>query len=577
MNTLVRDFVHTLDSRFSDDTSKTTMAEWVTANTHLRKRPFSYKGYEFQIQIMNDMHPNLSCKKCSQVGLSETQVRKFLGWLRRNSGTSGIFTMPDDKMRDRISQTRVKPLVESEAVFNPPSADKPVRQKGLYQIDDSFAYFTGSTEGDATSIPADILIHDEIDLTDQAMIGLFQSRLQNSEHKIVQQFSTPTFPGYGVDLSFSESDQHEYMLRCTSCGHHQLPEFNQRFMCLPELTKAPDNLVEISPEQVDTIDMDNAYWRCERCSKPLDLADPALREWVPRYPGRRGRGYYVRPTSTARISIPYIFDSLLKYRRLDNMKGFYNTVLGETFNDANAQISEADIRTCLGPASPQEDDPTAPTFIGIDLGAICHLVLGQPGRTILFRQIPRAQLLDFVKGLFKKFNIISGCVDRYPDTTLAEQLRDIEDHKGIIMPIHYATSASAPPLTEVKDEFDETTHWAAHRTKTLDTVAATIRRQKISIQGYTNLTSVLITHLRDLIRVEHPEVPPVWNKTRGEDHLFHALGYMLLSQRLVDAVLYRTDQERRSNLLIQGARVLPAGDLSPHALNRHKPTTLGLR
>ncbi|WP_204307082.1 hypothetical protein, partial [Klebsiella aerogenes] len=72
-----------------------------------------------------------------------------------------------------------------------------------------FGYITGTTEGEATSISADILMEDEVDLADQSMRSLFQSRLQGSLWKITQRFSTPTYLGYGIDAAYQASDKHE--------------------------------------------------------------------------------------------------------------------------------------------------------------------------------------------------------------------------------------------------------------------------------------------------------------------------------------------------------------------------------
>lgn len=122
MNLHVRDFLSGIEARYPDDTSVMAMSTWLERNTKLKKEQFSFRNYEFQRQIADDLHPQLSCMKPSQVGLSELQIRKFLAFLKRNTAVTGIFTLPNDKMRDRISQTRIKPLVDSEAVFNGPTA-----------------------------------------------------------------------------------------------------------------------------------------------------------------------------------------------------------------------------------------------------------------------------------------------------------------------------------------------------------------------------------------------------------------------------------------------------------------------
>lgn len=566
MNAYLRDFLSTANERFSADASNMSMSEWITSNTTLRKRPFSFKGFEFQKQIIDDMHPSLCCIKVSQIGLSESQFRKYFAFLRRNTGTTGIYTMPTEIMRDRISQTRVKPMIDADKVFNPIGVDKPVRQKGLYQIDQSFGYFTGSSEGDATSISADLLMHDEIDLTDQTMVSLFQSRLQGSRFKITQSFSTPTYHGYGIDLQYQNSDQHEYLYRCPHCRHHQIPTFTPMFVHMPGLTSDVEDLTKLSAEQIHAIDHENAHWCCERCRKPLDLHDPTLREWVAKHPGRAMRGYRVRPTTVATITLPYVLRQLLNYSQKDNIKGFCNTVIGEAYEDGNARLSEAEIRALMDSPGRPEISPLTPCFIGIDMGLVCNLILATSNTTVLFEQVPEAQIVERVSQLLKQFNIVKGCIDRFPYTPTSEQIRDISG--GKIMPVGYATTPSAPSIKEVFDINEQPSHWNAARTKAIDAVVGAIRRKKFRIGGYGNLAGVIVNHLRDMVRVEAPDQPAIWNKVSGEDHIFHAFVYLELSKYAYSNAFGDGDRELRTHCFVEGVGGSSSGGLNPHDLNK---------
>lgn len=425
-NTHVLDFLQGIEARYPDDASTMSMSTWIEKNTHLKKRAFSFDQYAFQRKIADDTHPDLSVMKPSQIGLTEIQIRKFLAFLKRNTAIKGIYTLPNDKMRDRISQTRIKPLVEGESVFNGPALDKPVRHKGLYQIDESFGYVTGTTEGDATSIDADFLFHDEIDLTDDRMLGLFQSRLQGSTFRVTQRFSTPTFFGTGIDATYSASDQHEYVHRCASCRRFQIPAFHPRFLNLPGLDTDEEDLSQLTNEEIDGIDFSELYVRCERCSEPLDLANDFLWEWVPTYPSRGSRGYRVRPFNVPHLITPtYIFQQLKLRRQQGDIQGFHNTVLGDPFNDSNARISEEDIVACLD--SPAEQPPADGEVlaVGIDVGIICHVVLASPSRVLRMRQVHHTELVATVKAILDEFpgRVIAGCMDRHPYTPTAEQIR----------------------------------------------------------------------------------------------------------------------------------------------------------
>lgn len=569
-NNLLDNFIQTLESRFSDDASSMAMSEWIIRNTSLKKRPFSFHKYEFQKRITDDLHPNLAVIKISQVGLTEVQFRKFFAFLRRNVGTTGIFTMPTETMRDRVSQTRVRPMIDADDVFNPDGVEKPIRQKGLIQVDSSFGYLTGSSETDATSIAADILFTDELDLTDQSMVALFQSRLQGSTYKITQNFSTPTYTGYGIDALYSTSDQHEYFYRCPHCNHHQIPTFTPNFVHLAGLPSdaSPVDLSSLSIEQILSIDHENnnSYWKCEKCHSRLDLTDPSLREWVPRYPGRPTRGYRVRPTTVSTITVPYVLTQLQNYIRLDNLKGFKNTVLGEPYDDSSARLSEADIRAVMQSPAEPEIPPYAPCFIGIDVGITCHLILSTHDTTVFFKQVHGTDLANTISELMLKYNIICGCIDRYPDTTLSEQIKSITN--GKIIPIHYATAPNAPTIKQNIDIDGTVSHWNAHRTRAIDEAVNLIRRHQLKLNGYGSFGNLIVSHLRDMVRVENADTPPVWNKVTGQDHFFHALTYLAIARRASDVDFMNPNHDRRSHCFVVGIPSSPPAGLSPSSLNK---------
>jgi hypothetical protein len=563
-NPFVREFAAGLNSRFAEDSERMSMSQWIEKHTHLRKKPFSFVGYEFQRAIADDMSTDLSCIKCSQVGLTEIQLRKYLGFLKRTTAVTGIFTLPDDAMYKRVSATRVKPLVNSEKVFNM-GDPQPIRQMGLYQIDQSFAYFTGNKESDATSIPADIKLHDELDLSEQEIISLFSSRLQNSDYKIDQAFSTPTFTGYGIDAKFQVSDQHEYLLRCTSCNHHNIPLFNLDFVTIPGLTADLNSIMDLSDEILDPLDLSQAYLRCERCSEPLDRNTPSLREWVPKFPARKGRGYYVRPFCTSRLEIPYLVDQLLKHKQKDTLRRYYNTVVGEPYNDENARLSEAQIRACMKSSGVPEITPGTPCFLGVDVGNTCHLVLATSSVIFLWKQIKAEDLATEIAALRKQYNIIAGCMDRHPQTVLANSIRDASNN--VIMPVEYRGKVA---IEFVKDELDNVSHLQGERTGMIDAAWNAIRLQHYAFAGYGYHGPLLVQHFQDMVRIEEPEKPAVWNKVNGNDHFFHAMAFLLMAMRMKKALDYNPDAENRIMYQISNIPILTPNISPLQVLNRKR-------
>jgi hypothetical protein len=542
-NALTRDFATRLQQRFAEDTESMPMSVWIEKNTSLRKKPFSFKGFEFQRAIVDDMHPDLSCIKCSQIGLTEVQLRKNFGFLKRNVGTVSIFTLPKEDMFKRISTTRAGPIVNGDPVFNQFSPTRPARSMALYQIDQSFGYFTGMTEGDATSINADALFHDEVDLSDQEMMGLFQSRLQGSEFRITQGFSTPTFVGYGIDADYNVSDKRHYMCRCPRCRHHNEPTFAPQFIHVPGLPSDLNRLDEIDDRIIQKLDLENSVIICERCGGPLPIGDPDTREWVAERPGARKHGYRVTPFATPRLTISYVVDQLLLQKRKGELRYWYNTVLGEPYNDSNARLSEAEIRAIMKGLGEVEIGADVPVAIGIDVGQTCHVVLvalHQEPVVFKWMQVPAEKLPKTVSELREMYNIVVGGMDRHPYEPLANQVRD--ESEAAVFPIEYR---GADPIRIVTDEFDQFSHVQANRTKAIDAVAAMIRKARCAFAGYGHFDRLIIEHFMDMVRMEEPDEPAVWNKLTGQDHFFHALVFAIAAVKAAEVQSYNELDEQR--------------------------------
>jgi hypothetical protein len=532
---LFKTLYDTAHQKFAGGDTAVPLNDWIESYTTYRRRPFSYNRYPFQQKIAGDDHNNLTVIKCSQIGLTEIQVRKFFAMLRRNNGISGIFSLPNDDMRKRLYTTRMAPILQADEIFNPLMGDKPVRRQDLVQIGDSFGYITGCTEGEATSIPADMLFHDELDLSPQDIIGLYQSRLQGSDMKITQSFSTPTFMGFGVDRQYSLSDQHQYLVRCEACNHWQFPIFDHRFIHVPKLEFEVEKLTDLTAEQIADLDLSGAFVKCEKCRKPLDLGNPEFREWVAAIPSRsQMRGYKVNPFSTDRLGLDYIFHQLSQYKEKENLKGFYNTVLGEPYTESSAQIQKHEIEKCFTSSpNPPDVGKDMGVFMGIDMGQMCHIVL--LGDTladgkepfIYFDIVNIHQLAERIADLRKIYSIVQCCVDRYPYTPTVDAFRDMTN--GLVMPVHFGGNAIIMPK---KDEGNNLIYYTANRTVTLDRVRTSISNELAVIGGYGPYRDTIVTHLRDMVRDESPEKEPEWKKLNGNDHFFFAMSYAMLAKRV---------------------------------------------
>ena len=80
-----------------------------------------------------------------------------------------------------------------------------------------------------------------------------------------------------------------------------------------------------------------------------------------------------------------------------------------------------------------EIDKEAPSWLGIDIGQTCHLILGQGSSThriavALFEEVPIKDLIPRVQELLATYNVIGGACDRYPYTPTADELYEEIPH-----------------------------------------------------------------------------------------------------------------------------------------------------
>ncbi len=521
---MANDYLERFANRLKERAAVATMGDWICANTTRAGNKFSFTKYPFQKAIADDMHPSVCVKKLSQVGLSEINYRKMIGFLARNKGVTGLYTYPDLVMKKIQAQTRIKPIFDNDF----PARKEDIRNNDVMQLNDSFLYISANTESSATSTAVDFIMNDEYDLSNQEFLALVNSRIQGSDYKIKHGFSTPTFSGYGISLEYESSDKREYFYKCEHCGHWQVPLYDRAFVHIPGL---PDEVTDLKTELTESIvaglDLDNAYVFCEKCGKPIkELSNGDRREWVAEFPDRYTHGYWVRPFSSSVLSIRYLVTTMADFIKKNEIRRGINTVLGEEYSDSQTRLDKSAIIACMKESRVPEINSATPVFIGIDMGSSCHIVLSTSKRhAFYFTAVPPEALKPTVEELCKKYNIVYGAIDRYPYTPTSNEIRDMSNRR--IFPIEYSYGKTVEPVKEVAGEIS---YYRANRTNALDLIMQGINSGFLELYGYTTYQNVLIEHLRDMFRDDsNADKQPIWKKIRGNDHFFHALAYSFIA------------------------------------------------
>lgn len=560
---ILKDVFNSISDHVMEIQNPKPYEQWVREKTTLGGIPFTTAKYPFQKKILDDMHPNMDVIKISQVGISEIQIRKTLAMAYRNPNRTILFTLPSEDMRDRMVNTRVKPVLTENPVFQEGVTRDTIRSVEITQIKNSFVLFVPAGEKAATSVAADAVLNDEVDLCNPETLALFSSRMQASDWKLSQRFSTPTYTGFGIDLSFRDSDQQVYMYKCPHCNTQQVPEFNPSYIHIPNFPlDITNDLTQFEADWFDkyNIDLTKSYVHCYKCKKRADLGNSELRQWVATYQNRTShRGYKISPFSSANLNPEYIITSLLRYKKSNFLRGWHNTVMGEAYDGGSERLSINDVNMLFTSQTLVEEyDPNFDYFIGYDVGTICHLVLmkSHANRTnetkfVAFEMLKQGELLERVKHLCNKYNVVAGQGDKYPEQILSGAIREATNN--VVLPTRYENNKNPEPFKIIEDEYGQIDHVVLQRTNNFDNLFSDIRTGGVSISGYGVYKETIMTHFRDLKKVDVPEKLPIYEKLTGHDHFLHAAGYAYSAKRRYYGSTETT--EEKTMLLFEGLNI----------------------
>lgn len=242
MSEKVPDIVRWLESRTESlrmDYSL-SLAERFVKYYRVEGNPAGFKGYEWQIAILNDLHPRQSIVKRSQVGMTLLAMAKIILLLeqyaivpfyaRDDDGEymachpTGIYTFENaDKVHD-FSSDRLKGFLNDNPFLQGLIEEGEVDQVRLKKFGRSSLYLGGRRNVQSvTSIPGNIVMADEWDRTSDFTIGeQLESRLKaskmfraKSQRGLYIKYSTPEAYGVGVSQEYEDSDQMVFQVKCT--------------------------------------------------------------------------------------------------------------------------------------------------------------------------------------------------------------------------------------------------------------------------------------------------------------------------------------------------------------------------
>jgi DNA-directed RNA polymerase subunit RPC12/RpoP len=492
-----------------------------------------FKDHYFLIKPYADMTPRQVVMKASQVGWSVLAINKAM-WLAKYKKANVIYTLPSKSIVKDFVTPKVDPIIMQNPLYQQMVGK--TDSIALKNIGDRFVYFRGSWEETAAiSISAHVLINDEADRSNQKVLRVYKTRLDDARRErpdlgFIWQFSNPSIPGYGVDEVWQESDQKHWFVKCPHCNYDWYLKF-------------PDN-----------IDFEREVYICAQCHK--DLPDEARR--VGRWVNKRTSdisGYWI-----SQLMIPWIPASKIIEDSLGDKQVFHNFTLGLPYISADTSVSRKTITDCLVPGA----NPLTGVAIGVDNGVVKTVVIGNAYG--IFRTY-ETENWDDIEADIKRYN--AYCViDSNPYPAMPIKLAN--KYRGRVY-VHFFVQDQKDLKVIKWGESDKQYVVQSDRTKILDMLVGEFMNKEVVFNMTLAELEQYIYDWGQLYRTIEENTKgiqrPVWRTIEGRrDHYAFATIYwrIALEKTYSDSGVVRsplTKRQQPDSVIVSPGRTVPAIDL----------------
>lgn len=509
----------------------------------LKGKKYSFAKHEYQIDFANDKHRIVAAEKCAQIGFTEILLRWILCFLVQHQGSQAIFTQPTATDVGKFAKSRVDDCFAECGVIKKLGTSG-IDSAQLKKIGTSFLNLSGTFGTRAAiSVPSDANVYDEVNFSNPKVLNQYKSRLQHSEYKLERCISTPTVPGFGVSDLVNKSDQKHVMIKCSHCGQQQILTWPDSVWISPTLRVGDqDDFAKYVDAPYDF----DPYIACEKCEGKLERIWK-YQEWVAKFPEKARNlddgisGYIISQLDVGFVEVKDIIKA--STRALDgynNPQDFYNFILGKPYAGGDSMpITDA---TKVLATQLMAIEKVSGTFIGIDLGNMCHLVVVKdywlPGRmdptpiVVVTKKIPRNDLETLLPAIMMLYGGIYTVSDAQPYTTTVEKIAKSRPGR---MSICFFGGKKA---YSIASDYVQVT---ANRTQMLDAVTTDLSVARTMIASCVEHYDEIWKHCKNLIKVkaEDEDGTAYYEYVKvndGDDHFGYAYGYALLARRIFHEV-----------------------------------------
>lgn len=511
----------------------TTAPKFISQHTYIRGAKYSFKDHEFQERIISDGSRIVNVQKCSQIGLSEVMARYGVSLACMIPDFSVIVTFPFSGDASDFAKTRIDPFIDTspklKEMINPKMNNGEIKQFGS-----SFMYFRGTNgKTQAISIPADMIISDEIDRSDPHILSQYTSRLTHSSFKLRRNFSTPTIPKFGIAAEMEDSIRWKNLCKCNHCSRWFLPNYFEHV----KIPGFDHDLRTITKTNLPKLRYLEAVLICPHCGAVPSL-QPEHRNWVAENPDSNfeAQGIYVSPFDAPNlITTVDLIKNSTAYAKYSE---FVNQNLGLEEEDASEALTLADLNRAQLPAGVDMRSSML-HCMGIDMGIMCYITIGRISHEgdflVVWRErCPIGMLEERKKRLAAEWKVVVTVMDSQPYVDTVQRFQKFDKN------LYGAVYSNAKTLESFKVKMFEgdvnegklPIHTVQiNRDKSLDMLMNVIKRElkwaPISAEDDEIFEKQLLDMRRVQVFDDNHELTWQWVKSKAQnDHYHHSLHYL---------------------------------------------------
>lgn len=491
---------------------------------------YSFRHHPWLKAMHDSTEPENIGQKAAQMGFTETMLNIALFHIDVH-GMDVLYVLPNSRpdAADFSSARFGLALEMSEHLKNLFSDTSNVGHK---RTGNANLYIRGSkSRSQLKSIPTSVIFLDEEDEMPEKNVPLALQRAAGQRVSLVWHLSTPTYPEFGINKRFLDSNQQHFFFKCPSCS---------RFIEL----KYPDSFV-VTADRIDDPRIKESHVICTECKAILPqetkrdwLADGT---WVPTHSLGTTAGWYVNQMySTNEVCHPVNLAKTAINAQTDPgaEQELYNSLMGLPRIVSGAGVTDADIRACQEGTDyrmVEQYDGGRLVTAGIDVGKMFHVEIdewllphgNQPIVDISMMAKPRilrvasVPSIEEVEQLLYNFRVQFAVIDSQPEKRLA--LEFANRHHGRVRLCSYEVGIDGKQIHPDHNE----PRVRVDRTSWLDLSQTRFKRGGIVVPR--DIPLEYQSHIKNIIRVyatdKNENKVGRWITPKGEDHYAHARNY----------------------------------------------------